>query len=100
MIGRRCVRVLAVAASLAVLSGCLTLVHTVGKGPRARPERVEASQWYALGGLIPMDVVDSKRLAGGATDYRVTTTFTFLDVVIDFFTSFVGFLRQTIIVEK
>ncbi len=80
-------------------SGCYTVRHTVGKGPRTH-EKVEGSLWYALGGLIPIDPIDSKELAGGATDYQVTTEFTFLDIVIDTFTSFLGFIKQTIIVEK
>ena len=84
---------------LVTVSGCFTVTHTVGKGPRTH-EVVEGSLWYALGGLIPIDPIDSKTLAGGATDYRVTTTFTFLDIVIDTFTSFLGFIKQTIIVEK
>jgi len=82
-----------------VISGCFTVQHTVGKGPQTH-EKVDGSLWYALGGLIPIDPIDSKQLAGGAKDYQVTTVFTFLDIVISTFTSLFGFVKQTVIVEK
>lgn len=100
MRGHRRRLLLAAGASL-LLSGCFTLQHTVGKGPQHVPVDVEYHErWYGLFGLWPMDDYDSKALANGVRDYRVTTEFTFSDVVISTLTSFVTFYRQTVIVEK
>lgn len=88
------------AAVCALLPGCFTFTHTVGRGPNAAPVVVEETQWFALWGLAPMSPVDSAKLAGPSRDYRVTTKFTVVDVVISAFTSFLTFYRQTVIVEK
>jgi hypothetical protein len=74
---------------------------TVGRGPQHAPATVEYHQrWFALYGLWPMDDFDSKSLAGDSRDYRVTTAFTFSDVVMSTLTSFVTFYRQTVTIEK
>jgi len=97
-------RLLRLTAALALLlvPGCFTFTHTVGNGPvnAKAPVVTEETRWFALFGVVPFDDVDSKSLAGGARDYRVTTKFTVLDCVITAFTSFVTLYRQTIIVEK
>jgi len=86
-------------AVLLALPGCFTLTHTVGAGPVGGHTEY-GRQWYALWGIAPLGETDSSDLARGAIDYQVTTKFTVADVVISAFTSFVGFYRQTIIVEK
>ena len=94
------VRALAAGACL-LLPGCFTFTHTVGRGPMSpQPVVTEETQWFALWGIAEMNQVDSQQLAGNAHDYRVTTKFTVMDVVISTFTSFVSFYRQTIIIEK
>jgi hypothetical protein len=94
-------RWLLAACACVLLPGCFTFVHTVGRGPM-NPQPVQSSdtKWFALWGIAEMNQVDSQQLAGNAKDYRVTTKFTVLDVVISAFTSFVSFYRQTVIVEK
>ena len=87
------------ATSCALSTSCFTLRHTVGGGP-SEGEVVETKQWHAGWGLVPMNPVDSASLAGGASDYRVVTEFTFADVLVSSITSFVGFYRQTVQVEK
>lgn len=88
-------------AACALLPGCFTFSHTVGRGPQTSvPVVAEESQWFGLWGLVPCSAVDSAKLAGPARDYRVTTKFTVVDVVISAFTSFLSFYRQTVIVEK
>lgn len=93
---------LTAALALVLLSGCFTFTHTVGNGPANAKAPVvnEETRWFALFGVVPLSDADSKSLAGGARDYRVTTKFTVLDCVITCFTSFVTLYRQTIIVEK
>ena len=99
---RRHARQIATAVILAaLLPGCFSMTTTVGQGPQTVP-RTETyhHRWFALYGVVPMDDFDSKALSGGAKDYRVTTEFTFEDVVISAFTSFATFYRQTVTVEK
>ena len=93
---------LALAASAALLlPGCFTFQHTVGRGPQSpTPAVTTETRWFALYGIVPLDDVDSAALVGSARDYRVTTKFTFVDVVITTFTSFVTLYRQSVIVEK
>lgn len=94
-------RIVTLAAACAALPGCFTFTHTVGRGPQTpTPLAVEETQWFALWGLVPLGPVDSAALAGTARDYRVTTKFTVVDVVISAFSSFVTLYRQTIVVEK
>jgi hypothetical protein len=79
---------------------CYTFEHTVGSGP-STGEEVEEAQWFILWGLVPLGgETDSKEMAGTATNYRVTTQFTPLDVVISFLTGWVTIYKQTVIVEK
>ena len=94
-------RLALVAAACAPLSACFTFTHTVGRGPLSpTPIVTEQTEWFALWGVVPLDPVDSAQLAGPARDYRVTTKFTVVDVVISAFSSFVTLYRQTVIVEK
>ncbi|MBL8842328.1 MAG: hypothetical protein JNL90_12460 [Planctomycetes bacterium] len=94
-------RLAAPLALCALLPGCFTFTHTVGRGPQGpTPQVTEETQWFALWGLVPLDPVDSAALTGPVRDYRVTTKFTLVDVVITAFSSFVTLYRQTIVVEK
>ena len=81
------------------LSSCYTTEHTVGAG--AKGNSVEAKgQWFALFGLVPINDVDSKEMAAGATDYTIKTSHTFLDGVISYFTSIVTITKKTVEVSK
>jgi hypothetical protein len=89
----------AVFALTLALSSCYTLVHTVGDG--ARGGQVTAQkQWYALFGLVPINNVDSKAMAGGAENYTITTEISFIDYVITAFTSIVTISVKTVEVQK
>ncbi len=79
--------ILLVSVTLLVAS-CYTQHHVVGEG--AKGNRVETSRtWYVLWGLVPINKVDTKEMAKGAKDYEITTQFTFLDMVIGFFTGII-----------
>ena len=95
---RRWLLLLSLAAIVTVLPGCFTTHHTVGAGPMTGEETSE-HHWYALWGLAPMGDAESSELAGNNQDYRVTTEFKFMDVLISSVTSFAGFYRQTVTVE-
>ena len=85
--------------SMILLTGCYTLNHTVGNGPQGNTV-VSKKQWYVLFGLVPLNNVDSKQMAAGASDYQVTSKWTFVDIVIGIFTGLVSVYPTTITVTK
>lgn len=85
--------------SFLVISGCYSVTHVVGDGAKGSTTTSER-QWYVLFGLVPINEVDSKEMANGATNYEITTEFTFVDLVIGFFTSLVSIQPQTVTVKK
>lgn len=68
---------LIIAASV-TLSSCYTYTSVIGKGAQGHTE-VSGKNNYLIAGLVPIGVSDSKKMAGGATDYTITTTHTFID---------------------
>ena len=81
------------------LSSCFTNSHIVGEGPKGNT-KVEERQWFALWGLIPLNKVETNKMAGGATNYEVKSTFSFLDMVIGAFTQIVTVYPRTVEVTK
>jgi predicted small secreted protein len=80
-------------------TACNTHQHVVGTGPKTNA-KVEERQWYILFGLVPLNDVDSKKLAGGATDYKIQTQLTPLDIILNIFTGFVTIGSRTVEVTK
>jgi hypothetical protein len=93
-------KVLVVAIMMAfTMSSCYTMTHQVGKG--AQGSSVEkGKQWFALWGLVPISKADSKTMAGGATDYTITTKHSFIDLIISGFTNIVTISVKTVEVKK
>lgn len=81
------------------VGGCAAHQHTVGAGP-STGQTDEARQWYILWGLVPLNDVDSQSLAGGAADYEIRTEQSFLDVVMNIFTSLVTVYSRTVTVTQ
>ena len=81
------------------LSSCFTMEHTVGNGAQGASSTTER-QWYVLWGLVPLNDVDSKQMAGGASDYTIKTERTFVDGLIGIFTGFVTIYPQSVTVTK
>lgn len=79
--------------------GCYTFNHKIGNGAQGS-NTVTQKQWFVLWGLVPINQVDSKALAGGAADYNVKTQFDFVDVIITAFTGMVTVHVQTVTVTK
>lgn len=90
---------LALALVVTLFSSCYTLTHTVGSGGSGG-EKVEKRAWYVLWGLVPLNTVESKALAGNATNYTVTTSHTVVDVLINIVTGIVTIGSQTVSVQK
>lgn len=65
------------AASI-MLSSCFTYTAVVGNGAQGTQE-VKKTNHYVIYGLVPVGVSDAKAMAGGATDYTVTTKHTFVN---------------------
>jgi PBP1b-binding outer membrane lipoprotein LpoB len=82
-----------------LLSSCMTLTHVVGNGASSNVS-TEKKQWYALWGLVPINTVDSKAMAGGATNYTIKSQETFIDLIISAFTGIVTVNVQTVSVTK
>ena len=90
---------LALALVVVLFSSCYTLTHTVGTGGSGG-EKVEKRAWYVLWGLVPLNTVESKALAGNATNYTVTTSHTVVDVLLNIVTGLVTIGSQTVSVQK
>lgn len=89
--------ILLISMSIITVS-CFTQHHIVGEG--AKGNRVETTRtWYVLWGLAPINKVDTKNLAKGAKDYEITTQFSFIDVIISFFTGYVTIFPMTVEVK-
>jgi len=90
---------LALALVVIMFSSCFTLTHTVGSGGSGG-EKIEKRAWYILWGLVPLNTVESKAMAGNAANYTVTSSRTALDVIINIFTGIVTVGSQTVTVQK
>ena len=82
-----------------LLSSCMSLTHVVGTGASSGVTS-EKKQWYALWGLVPINEVNSKAMAEGASNYTINSKGKFIDYVISAFTSAVSVNVQTITVQK
>jgi len=60
------------------MTSCYTYTATVGKGAQTGME-VKKPNHYLIYGLAAVGLSDAKEMAGGATDYDVTITHTFVD---------------------
>jgi hypothetical protein len=87
------------AVVLVMFSSCYTLTHTVGSGGSGG-EKIEKRAWYILYGLVPLNTVESKALAGNASNYTVTTSHTVIDVLLNIVTGFVTIGSQTVTIQK
>lgn len=81
------------------MTSCYTIEHIVGSGAQGTTV-LEKKQWYALWGLIPINEVDSKQMAGGAENYTIKSQIKFVDYIISAFTSAVSITLQTVEVKK
>ena len=64
-----------------LLTSCYTYTSIVGEGAKGN-EEITAWNHYVIYGLAPVGVSDSKKMAGGAENYTVTTTHSFVNGLI------------------
>ena len=91
--------IILMALMLLGLAACATHTHVVGSGGQGEDVQT-ARQWYAVFRLIELNEVDSNAMAGGASDYTITTEQTFIDGVITYFTSIVTVSCRSVEVVK
>lgn len=90
--------ILMIACMLLVI-GCATHVHKVGNGAQGY-DVSSARQWYILWGLVPINEVDTNAMAGGASDYEITTSLTVIDILIGAVASSVTVSSRSVSVRK
>lgn len=82
-----------------LMTSCYSLEHTVGTGAQGNTTK-QQKQWYALWGAVPINKVDSKKMAGDAQNYTIKSQHKFLDYIISGFTACVSITVQTVEVSK
>ncbi len=97
--GRKVLLVAVATVFLLGAVGCMAHIHTIGAGSRGAGFG-SARQWYALWGLVPINNVDSKAMAGDAVDYTVKTWVSPLDFLINIFTGYVTIYSRTVEVRR
>ena len=95
---KKCLAVVLILGVL-FLIGCATHIHKVGNGAQGNDMMVQR-QWYVLFGLVPINIVDTNAMAGGATDYEIITQHTPIDIVINMFTGVISVNSRTVAVRK
>ena len=81
-----------------VMSSCYTYTYSVGNGPQTGVE-VKEKNHYVIYGLANVGQSDPVEMAGGAEDYQVTITHTFIDGLLNSLT-FGIYNPTTTIVKK
>ena len=65
-------------ASSMLLTSCYSYTSVVGEGAQGNSKTTKWNH-YVLGGLAPVDVSDSKKMANGAKNYTVHTRQSFVN---------------------
>ena len=97
---RKCAAAILIVGVLFVI-GCATQthIHNVGNGAQGI-DMMEARQWYVLWGLVPINQVSTKAMAGEATDYEIMTGYTTRDFIMNIITGWVSINSRTVAVRK
>lgn len=82
-----------------IFAGCTTHIHNVGAGPQSS-DIDEERQWYVLWGLVPINEVDTKEMAGDVDDYEIKTEVTPIDFLIGIPGSWITVTSRTVTVTK
>lgn len=81
-----------------LMTSCYTITATVGKGPQTGVE-VKKTNHYLIAGLAPVSTVNIAEMTGGAQDYSITITHSFVDGLIAAITGNL-YTPTTVIVKK
>jgi len=80
------------------VSSCYTYTYSVGEGPQTGIQ-VKQANHYLIYGLAPLNTSDPVEMAGGAENYEVTVTHSFVDGLLNAIT-FGLYTPTTTIVTK
>lgn len=75
---RKCLNFAVVLAASVTLASCYSYTSVVGNGPKGNEQTTKWNH-YVIAGLAPVNVSDSKEMAGGAKNYSVYTRQTFVN---------------------
>ena len=79
-------KILIIATSFVLfISACTTHTHIVGNGAQGSAEVSKRQLWVIS--LVPINDVDTRKMAGGATDYEIQTQVDFIDIIVSGLTS-------------
>jgi hypothetical protein len=84
-------------AMVLMLSSCYTHTYMVGNGPQTGVE-IKQKNHFVILGLVPIATSNPHLMAGGAENYSVTTSHTFIDGLLSSLTS--GIYNPTTTVVK
>ena len=91
--------VITVLCTAMLLSGCATHRHVIGKGAQGDQE-ITDMQWYVLYGAVPMNRVDTRKMADETTDYEIRTGYSPVALIINCFASIVTLHCRDVTVKK
>ena len=63
-----------------LFSACQPHTHVIGNGPQGNTEVSKRQIWVIA--LVPINEVDTKAMAGEATDYEITTKTDIVDLLV------------------
>ena len=79
-------RILIITTSLVLfISACATHTHIVGKGAQGTAEVSKRQLWVIS--LVPINDVDTRKMAGDAMDYEIQTQVDIIDIIVSGLTS-------------
>ena len=79
-------KILIIATSLVLfISACTTHTHIVGTGAQGNAEVSKRQLWVIS--LVPINDVDTRKMAEGAKDYEIQTQVDFIDIIVSGLTS-------------
>lgn len=84
---------------LSFTAGCATHRHIVGHGAKEGTSATDM-QWYVLYGALPMNQVDTQKMADGAADYEIKTGYSPVSLIINCFASIVTLHCRDVTVKK
>lgn len=91
--------IILVAAFAFVMVGCTTHEHVVGRGSTTGYTE-SARQWYIGWGLVSLNDVDTRAMAGGAQDYKIVTKTSLVDAIINSVAGVASIQARTVQVVK
>ncbi len=90
---------IALLGSLPMFSACASHVHVVGRGSVQQTE-IERRQWYILWGLVPLNQVDTRKLAADEENYEIKTDYTFIDMMVNAALVYTTISTRTVKIRK